>query len=45
MMLAAVGNIFGPQFFRTDQAPYYPLGINAMMTAFSVNAVMGMIYL
>ncbi|CAH0057664.1 unnamed protein product [Clonostachys solani] len=40
----SVGNIFGPQFFRTDQAPYYPLGINAMMTAFSVNAVMGMIY-
>lgn len=43
--MAAVGNIIGPQFFLERQAPYYTLGISAMMTAFSLNAVMGMLYL
>ncbi|KAH8886109.1 putative allantoate permease [Thozetella sp. PMI_491] len=41
----SIGNIIGPQFFRTDQAPHYPLGIGAMMTAFAINGVMGIVYL
>ncbi|KAH7316931.1 major facilitator superfamily domain-containing protein [Stachybotrys elegans] len=40
----AVGNIIGPQFFRKDQAPYYPLGIGAMLCAFAVMAAAGVAY-
>uniref|UniRef100_A0A093VJ93 Putative transporter n=1 Tax=Talaromyces marneffei PM1 TaxID=1077442 RepID=A0A093VJ93_TALMA len=28
----SIGNIVGPQFFRTSQSPHYPLGIFAMMS-------------
>lgn len=41
----AVANIFGPQFFRSDQAPYYPLGMGAMLVAFCIMAVMAILYL
>ncbi|KAL3469400.1 major facilitator superfamily domain-containing protein [Aspergillus californicus] len=40
----AVGNIIGPQFFRTDQAPHYSLGIGAMITCFSLMAALGVVY-
>ncbi|KAL2419246.1 putative transporter [Exophiala dermatitidis] len=40
----AVGNIIGPQFFRGDQSPHYPLGIGAMMVSFGVEAVCGIAY-
>lgn len=40
----AVGNIIGPQFFRTDQAPHYPLGIGAMLCCFAIMAATGIVY-
>ncbi|KAH6695453.1 allantoate permease, partial [Plectosphaerella plurivora] len=40
----AVGNIIGPQFFRKEQAPYYPLGIGSMLCAFAVMAAAGLAY-
>ncbi|OWP05989.1 hypothetical protein B2J93_6313 [Marssonina coronariae] len=40
----AVGNIVGPQFFRTSQSPHYPLGIGAMMCCFAVMAATGIVY-
>lgn len=43
-LLYAVGNIIGPQLFLDEQAPHYPLGIYAMMTAFAVQTVCGAAY-
>ncbi|PVH84373.1 putative allantoate permease [Cadophora sp. DSE1049] len=40
----AVGNIIGPQFFRTDQAPHYPLGIGAMLCCFAIMTATGVLY-
>lgn len=40
----AMGNIIGPQFSRTKQAPRYELGIGAMLCCFTVMAVTGVIY-
>ncbi|KAJ5618004.1 Major facilitator superfamily domain general substrate transporter [Penicillium hordei] len=40
----AVGNIIGPQFFRNDQAPHYPLGIGAMLCCFAIMTVTGILY-
>ncbi len=40
----AVGNIVGPQFFRTDQAPKYALGIGAMLCCFAIMGAMGVLY-
>ncbi|OJJ42673.1 hypothetical protein ASPZODRAFT_20202 [Penicilliopsis zonata CBS 506.65] len=40
----AVGNIVGPQFFRSSQAPHYSLGIGAMLCAFAVMAATGGFY-
>ncbi|WWC72306.1 uncharacterized protein I206_106268 [Kwoniella pini CBS 10737] len=40
----AVGNIIGPQFFRSSQAPTYNLGIYAMMVCFAIMCVCGGVY-
>ncbi|KJZ74787.1 hypothetical protein HIM_05904 [Hirsutella minnesotensis 3608] len=40
----AVGNMIGPQFFLDRQKPQYKLGISAMIIAFIMMAVCGMIY-
>ncbi|KAF3000931.1 hypothetical protein E8E13_008746 [Curvularia kusanoi] len=40
----AVGNIIGPQFFISSQSPTYPLGIGAMLVAFALMAVAGIVY-
>ncbi|TDZ33967.1 putative transporter [Colletotrichum spinosum] len=40
----AVGNIIGPQFFLSSQAPTYSLGIASMMFAFALMSVSGMAY-
>ncbi|KAL0941808.1 major facilitator superfamily transporter [Colletotrichum truncatum] len=40
----AIGNIIGPQLFLSSQAPRYPLGIGAMMFAFALMAVSGVVY-
>ncbi|KAK7716418.1 hypothetical protein SLS64_003572 [Diaporthe eres] len=40
----AVGNIIGPQFFLTSQAPRYALGIGSMMFAFALMAASGVAY-
>ncbi|KUL83733.1 hypothetical protein ZTR_08642 [Talaromyces verruculosus] len=40
----SIGNIVGPQFFRTSQSPHYPLGIFAMMVCFIIMAVTGVAY-
>ncbi len=40
----ALGNMIGPQFFLNSQAPYYELGILAMLCSFCVMAVMGALY-
>lgn len=42
--MAAVGNIIGPQFFLTSQAPRYSLGIGSMMFAFALMAASGVAY-
>ena len=34
----------GPQFFRDSQKPQYPLGIGAMIFAFTMMAFCGIIY-
>ncbi|KAH7407750.1 hypothetical protein BKA64DRAFT_429640 [Cadophora sp. MPI-SDFR-AT-0126] len=39
-----VGNIIGPQFFRTDQAVQYPLGIVAMLYCFAIMISTGVLY-
>jgi hypothetical protein len=44
LTLAAVGNIIGPQFFISSQSPTYPLGIGAMLVAFALMAVAGVLY-
>lgn len=43
-ILAAIGNIIGPQFFLQQQAPHYVLGIGAMLTAFAIMAASGVAY-
>ncbi|KAI4804974.1 MFS general substrate transporter [Aureobasidium sp. EXF-8845] len=40
----AVGNIIGPQFFISSQAPKYALGIGTMLCCFAVMAVTGVVY-
>ncbi|KAH7145603.1 major facilitator superfamily domain-containing protein [Dactylonectria estremocensis] len=40
----AIGNIIGPQFYRTNQAPHYTLGIGSIMFAFALSAAMGLGY-
>ncbi|OCF71005.1 hypothetical protein I204_08241 [Kwoniella mangroviensis CBS 8886] len=40
----AVGNIIGPQFFRSSQAPTYHLGIYAMMACFAIMCACGGMY-
>ncbi|KAJ4248835.1 hypothetical protein NW762_012673 [Fusarium torreyae] len=40
----AVGNIIGPQFFRTTQAPRYQLGIGALLCSFAIMAACGIAY-
>ncbi|KAF2721088.1 MFS general substrate transporter [Polychaeton citri CBS 116435] len=40
----AVGNIIGPQFFLSTQAPHYNLGIGAMLCCFAIMAVTGIAY-
>lgn len=42
--MTAVGNIIGPQFFRTKQAPHYQLGIGAMLCSFAVMGATGILY-
>jgi hypothetical protein len=44
LCMLAVGNIIGPQFFRSSQAPKYSLGIGAMLCCFAVMAVTGVAY-
>lgn len=44
MCVQAVGNIIGPQFFRSSQAPEYDLGIGAMLCCFAVMAATGVVY-
>lgn len=44
LTFSAIGNIIGPQFFRKEQAPYYPLGIGSMLCAFAVMAAAGLAY-
>lgn len=39
-----MGNIIGPQFFLTSQAPHYNLGIGMMLSAFVIMAVTGVVY-
>ncbi|KAI1614162.1 hypothetical protein EDD36DRAFT_464013 [Exophiala viscosa] len=40
----AVSEIFGPQFFRNSQAPYYSLGIWALVVCYAIMVVTGGIY-
>ncbi|ETS74127.1 hypothetical protein PFICI_13993 [Pestalotiopsis fici W106-1] len=40
----AVGNIVGPQFFRSDQSPTYKLGIFAMLVCYIIMACCGIAY-
>jgi hypothetical protein len=40
----AIGNIIGPQFFLGNQAPHYPLGIDAMLCCFAIMTVTGILY-
>ena len=40
----AIGNIIGPQFFISSQSPTYSLGIGAMLVAFALMAVTGIVY-
>ncbi|CEI63680.1 hypothetical protein FVEN_g6801 [Fusarium venenatum] len=43
-IMYAVGNIIGPQFFLSTQAPKYVLGIGAMLCAFALMAAVGLVY-
>lgn len=43
-MAVATGNIIGPQFFRTKQAPKYQLGIGAMLCCFAIMGATGIVY-
>ncbi|KAM0362913.1 hypothetical protein ACHAPY_011437 [Fusarium culmorum] len=43
-IMYAVGNIIGPQFFLSTQAPTYVLGIGAMLCAFALMAAAGLAY-
>jgi hypothetical protein len=36
--------MIGPQFFLDSQKPYYPLGVGAMVFAFTVMALCGALY-
>lgn len=40
----AVGNIIGPYFFKSSQAPYYKTGIHAMQASFCIMAFTGILY-
>lgn len=40
----AVGNIVGPQFFRSDQSPTYELGIFAMLVCYIIMVFCGIAY-
>ncbi|KAK5996816.1 putative transporter [Cladobotryum mycophilum] len=40
----AVGNMLGPQFFLDSQKPQYQLGIGAMIVAFMLMGVCGVVY-
>lgn len=41
----AVGNIIGPYFFKSSEAPYYHMGIHAMEASFCIMACTGFLYL
>ncbi|KAL6400968.1 hypothetical protein AUP68_16688 [Ilyonectria robusta] len=43
-VIYAIGNIIGPQFYRSNQAPKYTLGIGSIMCAFAVTAATGLTY-
>lgn len=40
----AVGNIIGPYFFKSSQAPVYSMGIHAMISCFSIMTLTGFLY-
>ncbi|KAH7039556.1 putative allantoate permease [Microdochium trichocladiopsis] len=40
-----VSNIIGPQFFKSAQAPLYPLGMGAMLVAYALSIVTMMLYM
>lgn len=40
----AVGNIIGPQFFKSSQKPKYPMGIHAMEACFTIMAATAILY-
>lgn len=40
----AVGNIIGPYFFKSSQAPHYQMGIHAMEASFAIMAFTGILY-
>ena len=44
LLTVATGNIIGPQFFRTTQAPKYELGIAAMLCCFAIMGATGVVY-
>ncbi|KAF2627095.1 allantoate permease [Macroventuria anomochaeta] len=43
-VMYAVGNIIGPQFFISSQSPTHPLGIGAILVAFTLMAITGVVY-
>lgn len=40
----AVGNIIGPYFFKSSEAPHYPTGIHAMEASFCIMSFTGFLY-
>jgi ACS family allantoate permease-like MFS transporter len=40
-----VSNIIGPQFFKTSQAPLYPLGMGAMLTSYVLSIITMALYM
>lgn len=39
-----VSNIIGPQFFRADQAPLYPLGMGAILASYVLSMIIIILY-
>lgn len=40
-----ISNIIGPQFFKANQAPLYPLGMAAMLTSYGFSMVTIILYM
>lgn len=40
-----ISNIIGPQFFKTSQAPFYPLGVGALFFSYGASVLLILSYM